>query len=390
MNGTAEAILDELLKNSKAQTEILKKLAGAFKPTTGGGGAGGPGGGLGGLASAATDVVKNFNPMIKAISMVANLLGSFSAGIGAIIGGFADLGGHLFDLAKKASEGKARLHDLFDAFADLPLGIGKVASLFSSMVKVSENLLDTYRPLTESGASFGGKLIEVSNIATRAGLTIGEFQKIVKENSQTFASLGGSVADGITKFADANSDLVGPNSKFKEAIFGMGYTADQASQMLATMTKGQGAMGRAGSATAEQLAKYTAEYMTQLDELTKITGQKALATISKKDVASFKLRKGMPIGAKVTLRGEKMYEFLDRLITSALPRVRDFSGIKATGFDGRGNYNLGVLEQIIFPEIDIDKVNKISGMDITFVTSAQTDKEAKSLLAELGLPFKKN
>lgn len=127
-----------------------------------------------------------------------------------------------------------------------------------------------------------------------------------------------------------------------------------------------------------------------VDELTKITGQKAVSTISKKDVASFKLRKGMPIGAKVTLRGERMYEFLDRLVTSALPRVRDFSGIKATGFDGRGNYNLGVTEQIIFPEIDIDKVNKISGMDITFVTTAQTDKEAQSLLAELGLPFKKN
>ena len=125
-------------------------------------------------------------------------------------------------------------------------------------------------------------------------------------------------------------------------------------------------------------------------DMEKITGQKAVSTISKKDVASFKLRKGMPIGAKVTLRGERMYEFLDRLVTSALPRVRDFSGIKATGFDGRGNYNLGVLEQIIFPEIDIDKVNKISGMDITFVTSAKTDKEAKSLLAELGLPFKKN
>ncbi|MCF6130378.1 50S ribosomal protein L5 [Flavobacterium sp. AS60] len=127
-----------------------------------------------------------------------------------------------------------------------------------------------------------------------------------------------------------------------------------------------------------------------VDELTKVTGQKAVSTISKKDVASFKLRKGMPIGAKVTLRGEKMYEFLDRLITSSLPRVRDFNGIKATGFDGRGNYNLGVTEQIIFPEIDIDKVNKISGLDITFVTSANTDKEAKSLLAELGLPFKKN
>ncbi len=127
-----------------------------------------------------------------------------------------------------------------------------------------------------------------------------------------------------------------------------------------------------------------------VDELSNITGQKAIATISKKDVATFKLRKGMPIGAKVTLRGERMYEFLDRLITSALPRVRDFQGINATGFDGRGNYSLGVTEQIIFPEINIDKINRINGMNITFVTSAGTDKEAKSLLTELGLPFKKN
>jgi large subunit ribosomal protein L5 len=127
-----------------------------------------------------------------------------------------------------------------------------------------------------------------------------------------------------------------------------------------------------------------------IDELTMISGQKAVATLSKKDVASFKLRKGMPIGVRVTLRGEQMYEFLDRLVTSALPRVRDFNGIKAGGFDGRGNYNLGVVEQIIFPEINIDKINKISGMDITFVTSADTDKEAKSLLTEMGLPFQKN
>ena len=127
-----------------------------------------------------------------------------------------------------------------------------------------------------------------------------------------------------------------------------------------------------------------------VEELSLITGQKAVATLSKKDVASFKLRKGMPIGAKVTLRGERMYEFLDRLVTTALPRVRDFRGVKATGFDGRGNYTLGITEQIIFPEIDIDKVNRISGMDITFVTSAPTDQEANSLLTELGIPFKKN
>ncbi len=126
-----------------------------------------------------------------------------------------------------------------------------------------------------------------------------------------------------------------------------------------------------------------------VEELTLISGQKAVATLSKKDVASFKLRKGTPIGAKVTLRGDRMYEFLDRLITIALPRVRDFQGIKSDGFDGRGNYNLGIKEQIIFPEINIDKVNKISGMDITFVTNTNSDKEAKALLTNLGLPFKK-
>tara|TARA_Y100000813_G_scaffold7697_1_gene5738 strand:- start:228 stop:773 length:546 start_codon:yes stop_codon:yes gene_type:complete len=125
------------------------------------------------------------------------------------------------------------------------------------------------------------------------------------------------------------------------------------------------------------------------DEMTLITGQKAVATKSKKDISNFKLRKGMPIGARVTLRGDKMYEFLDRFITSSLPRVRDFRGINPKGFDGRGNYNLGIKEQIIFPEINIDKVNKITGMDITFVTSAPNDEEAMSLLIEFGLPFKK-
>ena len=126
------------------------------------------------------------------------------------------------------------------------------------------------------------------------------------------------------------------------------------------------------------------------EDLAKITGQKPVITKFKKSVANFKTRKGSNAGLKVTLRKNKMYEFLDRLVTAALPRVRDFQGIKASGFDGRGNYNLGVTEQIIFPEIDIDKVAKIAGMDITFVTSAETDKEAKSLLAHLGLPFKNN
>ncbi len=124
-----------------------------------------------------------------------------------------------------------------------------------------------------------------------------------------------------------------------------------------------------------------------VEELTTITGQKAVPTIAKNSVSNFKLREGMPIGAKVTLRGDRMYEFLDRLMTVALPRVRDFRGIKERGFDGRGNYTLGIKEQIIFPEISIDKVNKITGMDITFVTTAQTDEESFTLLKSFGLPF---
>ena len=126
-----------------------------------------------------------------------------------------------------------------------------------------------------------------------------------------------------------------------------------------------------------------------LEEMTRIVGQKVVPTKAKKSVSNFKLREGMPIGAKVTLRREKMYEFLDRLISVALPRVRDFRGIGNKGFDGRGNYTFGITEHIIFPEIDIDKVNNISGMDITFVTSAKTDEEAMELLKLMGLPFKK-
>lgn len=126
-----------------------------------------------------------------------------------------------------------------------------------------------------------------------------------------------------------------------------------------------------------------------VEQMTMIAGQKAIVTYSKKDISNFKLRKGMPIGAKVTLRGERMYEFLERLLWSALPRIRDFNGIKNSGFDGRGNYTLGITEQIIFPEINIDRVPRITGMDITFVTDAETDKEALSLLTNFGLPFKK-
>tara|TARA_Y100000385_G_scaffold43438_1_gene40289 strand:- start:11352 stop:11891 length:540 start_codon:yes stop_codon:yes gene_type:complete len=125
-----------------------------------------------------------------------------------------------------------------------------------------------------------------------------------------------------------------------------------------------------------------------VEEMTLIAGQRAVPTKSKKDISNFKLRKGMPVGARVTLRGTKMYDFLERLLVSSLPRIRDFQGIKE-GFDGRGNFTFGITEQIIFPEIEIDKVNRISGMDITLVSSAKTDMECKALLQEFGMPFKK-
>ena len=137
-----------------------------------------------------------------------------------------------------------------------------------------------------------------------------------------------------------------------------------------------------GSATQDKKLVEIAQ-----QELTSITGQKAVQTVSRKDISNFKLRKGMPIGAKVTLRGVKMYEFLERLIAISLPRIRDFKGI-AENFDGRGNFTLGIKEQIIFPEIDIDKITKVMGMEITFVTTAKTDEEAHALLREFGLPFK--
>ncbi len=137
-----------------------------------------------------------------------------------------------------------------------------------------------------------------------------------------------------------------------------------------------------GAATADKKMIDTA-----VEEMSTITGQRAVQTISKKDISNFKLRKGMPIGVRVTLRGDRMFEFLDRLISVAIPRTRDFRGVNPKGFDGRGNFTMGIKEQIIFPEIDLDKVNNIQGMDITFVTTAKSNEEAQALLSEFGFPF---
>ena len=172
--------------------------------------------------------------------------------------------------------------------------------------------------------------------------------------------------------------------KYKEEIQAgltetFGYSSVMAIPRMQKIVLNQGV---GGGVTEKKLVE------SAVEEMTKISGQKAVPTFSKKDISNFKLRKGMAIGTRVTLRGNMMYEFLDRLISVALPRTRDFRGINRKGFDGRGNYTLGIKEQIIFPEIDIDKINNISGMDITFVTTAETNNEALELLKSFGLPFK--
>ncbi len=172
--------------------------------------------------------------------------------------------------------------------------------------------------------------------------------------------------------------------KYKEEIVPalqkqFNYTSRMQVPRLTKISVNQGI----GSATTDKK-----QIDSGIDEMTKITGQLAVATKSKKDISNFKLRKGVAVGVRVTLRGNKMYEFLDRLISVAIPRVRDFRGVNDKGFDGRGNYTFGVTEQIIFPEIDIDKVANINGMDVTFVTTARTDKECMALLKEFGLPFR--
>ncbi len=182
-----------------------------------------------------------------------------------------------------------------------------------------------------------------------------------------------------------NMETASLRKEYKERIVPalvkeFGYTTVMQVPKLEKIVLNQGL----GSAVADKKIIETA-----INEMTTITGQKAVQTISKKDISNFKLRKKMPIGVRVTLRGERMYEFLERLVRVALPRIRDFKGIE-NKFDGKGNYTLGITEQIIFPEINIDSISKLMGMNITFVTTANTDEEGLALLKEFGLPFKKN
>lgn len=192
-----------------------------------------------------------------------------------------------------------------------------------------------------------------------------------------------AVAENAVRVKKPDGYVPNLEKKYKEEIIGkltkeFGYTSVMQVPKLVKITINQGV----GAATGDKKLVEVAQ-----QELTTITGQKAMMTYSRKDISNFKLRKGMPIGVKVTLRAAKMYEFLERLIAISLPRIRDFKGINEK-FDGKGNYTLGIKEQIIYPEIDIDKITKLLGMEITFVTSAVADEEAFALLRDFGLPFK--
>lgn len=274
MNGVAEALLEELIKQASAQTALLRKMAASSSTPTGTNS-------FAGAAAAATGMSKSLisataitNGLKIGFDVLSGALSGLSSFIGNVAGHLVTLGGNLYDFAKKAAEGKARLSDLYDAFKDLPLYIGPLMGLFADMIRYQERLLDVYRRVTESGASFGGSLDAVRVAATSAYLTLDEFVNVVRKNSDAFSGMGLSVAAGLEKFSSANAQLLGPGSEFKDAIFGMGYTAEQASEMLAGMIRSQGVMSKNGAASADQLAKQTFEYMAELDQLSKVTGKR--------------------------------------------------------------------------------------------------------------------
>ena len=275
MNGVAESLLEELIKQATAQTALLRKMAASSGAT-----ATGPNS-FAGAAAAATGMGKSvsaltigLNVFKIGIDLVSGAISNLSSFVGNIAGHFVNLGVNLYEFSKKAAEGKARLSDLYDAFKDLPLFIGPLMGLFADMIRYQERLLDVYRKVTESGASFGGSLDAVRAAAVSAYLTLDEFVNVVRKNSDAFSGMGLSVAAGIAKFSSASAQLLGPESEFKQAIFGMGYTAEQAGEMLTGMIRSQGVMSKNGAASAEQLAKQTFDYMSELDQLSKITGKR--------------------------------------------------------------------------------------------------------------------
>jgi hypothetical protein len=285
MNGAELAILQDLLTQAGAQTALLQRLVSL---SAGGAGAAGGGGGAGGLAGAAASAVGGIRGLgtvatvagvaSKALGVAFNALSSVVGYAGSIIGGFighmVNLGENFIAFTKKAMDGRARLSDFIDVFQDLPV-IGKVFSIFSQIAQVGQNYLDLYRRTATVGATFSGSLFDIANMASRAGLGLNDFVNAVTQNSETFAAFGaGNVNVGIEKFAQASGKLLAPGGTYARSIMGLGYTADQAASGLATVMKMQGISSRENLASSDQLAKYTHQYLMELDTLAKLTGKR--------------------------------------------------------------------------------------------------------------------
>ena len=268
MNGVSEALLEELLKSNQAQVAILQKLANSFSSTN----ASSPTAGLAGVSKAATGVSVALNVLQSGFNLLSGLLSNMGSIIGQTIGHFVNLGENLFNFAKQAAYGTAQLSDFINVFKDLPL-VGRAFQLFAGVIRYQEELLVVYRNLSNSGATFGGSLQAMNSAANRAYMSLGEFAKVVGNNADLFSGLGaGNVDRGIVAFVDANKRLMGPDSEYSQGILGLGVSAEQASEFLTTTMRSQGFKDKQATATADQLAKYTNEYVKTLDEMSRLTG----------------------------------------------------------------------------------------------------------------------
>lgn len=279
MNGATEATLQDLLRAAEARNVTLEKILAALTSGAGGGGGGGSAaGGLAGIAKSAGPASAALSALGTVVGGVGSLIGSVLGVMGNILGkvvtGLTDTARHLKDLAIQAAEGTVRMSELFNAFRDLPFFLGNLASLFSGIIGYYERQLDVYVKLTQSGASFSGSLDIMRAAAAKSNLTLSEFSSVVSANSEVFAMMGDTVQGGITRFADAQSKLMGPGSKYYESIIGLGVTNEQAAKYMTSTIIAQGYMNNKQKLTTEQLAAQTYSYIVQLDTLSKLTGKR--------------------------------------------------------------------------------------------------------------------
>ena len=279
MNGAELAILQDLLTQAGTQTALLQRMVSLMGGGAGSGGSGGGGGaqtannikGLGVAASIAGVAAQTLG---YAFNKLASIVGTVGSWIGSFIGHIVNLGENFVEFTKKAMEGQARLSDFIDVFKDLPV-IGKVFSIFSDIARVGQNYLDLYRRTATVGATFSGSLFDISNQASRAGLGLNDFVNAITQNSEMLSAYGGgNINAGIEKFTQASGKLLAPGSPYARSIMGLGYTADQTASGLAAVMKMQGITSRENQASSDQLAKYTHQYLMELDMLAKLTGKR--------------------------------------------------------------------------------------------------------------------